>query len=217
VTARPPLVVFLHGMARSRHSMRGIRARVAGAGYDTWARTYPSRRMPLEQLAETVADWIRQQADGRQVLGVTHSLGGVLARQMQGLLPWRGLVMVAPPNAGSRVAARLRDRPLFRWVYGPAGQQVAGPGDWPLPRCPFAVIAGTRGLALGNPTSWLTRALGILPPDVPSDGTVAVDEARLPGMTHFATVDASHTWILDHPRTRELVLGYLARFRAAVV
>lgn len=204
-----PTVVLLHGMARSSRSMARLRRLIEGAGYPTWARTYPSRRMPLQQLAETVAAWISQDLGSVPLLGVTHSMGGVLARHMAGLLPWRGLLMIAPPSRGSVVAARLHRRPLFRWFYGEAGQQLGSPDSWPAPPEPFAVIAGTRSLTLANPTSWLTRGLGLLPAEEPSDGTVSVQETRLPGAAGFATVQASHTWIMEHPRTRELVLRFL--------
>ncbi len=210
-----PTVVLLHGMARSRRSMGRLQRYIEQAGYPTWARSYPSRRLPLEGLAETVSGWIEDDLGRSDVVGVTHSMGGILARHMSELLPWRGLVMIAPPNRGSRVAAMMRKRSLFRWFYGQAGQQLSDPRSWPPPPAPYAVIAGTRGLALGNPTSWMTRGLRVFPPDVASDGTVAVDETRLDGMADFATVDASHTWILNHPHTLELVLQFLDTGRLA--
>ena len=82
-----------------------------------------------------------------------------------------------------------------------------------MPPTPFAVIAGTRAASLGNPTSWLTRALRLLPPDDPSDGTIAVRETRLPGMADFATVDADHTWLMNDPRVHAMVLAFLATGR----
>ena len=44
---------------------------------------------------------------------------------------------------------------------------------------------------------------------------MTVAETRLPGMSDFALVDASHTWILDHPRTGELVVQFLEHGRFA--
>ncbi|HKA89967.1 MAG TPA: alpha/beta fold hydrolase [Haliangiales bacterium] len=208
-----PTVVLLHGLARTDRSMGRLRRSLERAGHPTWSRSYPSRRMPVAALAATIAEWIRADLGDRPVIGVTHSLGGIVARHMRELLPWRGVVMVAPPNAGSRVAARLRHRPLYRWFYGPAGQELGEPDAWPSPPSPFAVIAGTRGLAATNPTSWVTSALQLFPPGVANDGTIAVTETRLPGMVDFATVDATHTWIMNDARTIELVLAFLARGR----
>jgi hypothetical protein len=120
--------------------------------------------------------------------------------------------MLAPPNSGSRVAAALSDHPLFRWYLGPVGRDLAQPASWPDPPAPFAVIAGTRGASLGNLPSWMIRAFQLIPAGEPSDGTVTVAETRLPGMTGFAQVDASHTWVMNHPTTRELVLHFV-RYR----
>ncbi len=210
--ARPP-VVFLHGLGRSKLSMLALRRHVERAGFRTWSRTYPSRKMTVVEAAKAIAEWIREDLGDVPVLGVTHSLGGILARHMRDLLTWRGLVMLAPPNRGSAVAARFQGSPLFRWFTGPAGIEMAVPRGWPPPPEPFAVIAGSCALSLVNPTSWLTRSLTVFGPDQPNDGTIAVAETRLPRMAAFATVEASHTWIMNDARTREMVLSFLTRGR----
>jgi hypothetical protein len=207
-----PVVVFLHGMARTHRSLARLRRVVAQAGFETWARTYPSRAVPLRELAEEVAGWIRADLGERPLLAVTHSMGGILVRHMSDALPWQGVVMLAPPNSGSLVAAHLKRSRLFRWYFGPAGQQLGDPTGWPAPPTPTGVIAGTLGPSLGNPPSWLTTGLSILDRAQPNDGTVLVSETHHPAMTDFATVEASHTWIMNHPRTQALVVHFL-RYR----
>jgi len=101
----------------------------------------------------------------------------------------------------------MASNPLFRWFYGPAGRELADASRWPVPPVPFAVIAGTRGFAFSNPTSWtMGRRFAA---GVRHDGTVAVDETRLAGMAAFAEVDATHTWIMNDPRVHRLVVQYL--------
>ncbi len=185
--------------------MLRLRRHLEREGFDTWSTTYPSRRMGVADLARTVAERIRTELPRRDLFAVTHSLGGILVRQMADTLPIRRVVMLAPPNGGSRLARTMRASPLFQWFYGPAGSEVADGAPWPTPRAPFAVIAGTRAASIANPTSWL-RAF---PADVPNDGTVSVEETRLEGMTAFATVDATHTWIMDHPEARARVVEFL--------
>ncbi len=206
-----PVVVFLHGLARTQRSLAGLKRQVEAAGYSTWSRTYPSRRLSVGELAETVAEQVKADLGDAPVVGITHSLGGILARHIGSRLSWQGIVMLAPPNRGSRVAQALRFHPLYRWFYGPAGQELGNYRDWPMPPEPFAVIAGTRGVTLSNPPSWAIRSLKLLPVDAKHDGTVAVDETKLPGMRAFAEVPASHTFIMNHPHTRELVLRFLER------
>ena len=136
-------------------------------------------------------------------------LRGIIARHLGERLRWRGLVMLAPPNGGSQLASRLRHHPAFRWFYGPAGFDLGSPGSWPAPPAPAGIIAGTRSRSLVNPTSWAR----LLPAEIESDGTVTVEETRHPAVEAFATVDASHTWIMNHPRTRDLVLRFLEHGR----
>jgi hypothetical protein len=206
---RDGVVVLLHGLARRHGSMSGMGAALAAAGWTTWARTYPSRRMSIAAAAKTVADWIASEVADRPLYAVTHSMGGVLVRHMHDpRLRWRRIVMLAPPNRGSALAAAMSGNALFRWFYGPAGIELGDASGWPAPPAPFAVIAGTRRLALTNPTSWtFGRRFG---PDQPNDGTVSVDETRLAGMASFAEVDATHTWIMNHPDTRARALEFLA-------
>lgn len=203
-----PLVVLLHGLARGHGSMAGMAKFLRANGFDTFGRTYPSRRHSISYLAGEVADWIVEHAGDRPLSAVTHSMGGVVVRHLHDpRIHWHRIVMLAPPNRGSKLAAGLTSNAVFRWYYGPAGAELADGASWPQPPGAFAVIAGTRGLALGNVTSW-TMGRRFLP-GVSHDGTVAVDETRLDGMGAFAEVDATHTWIMNDARTRTLVLRYL--------
>ncbi len=204
----PPTVVLLHGLARRAGSLAAMGRALQDAGFPIFACDYPSRRAPIAEAAARVADRIAEALPDRPLAAVTHSLGGVLLRHMRDpRLDWQRIVMLAPPNQGSQVAAALAGTRWFRWFYGPAGQELAGdPSSWPAPPAPAAIIAGTRKRTLGNPTSWVSGRL--FAADVEHDGTVAVDEARLPGAP-FATVDATHTWIMNHPVARQLTIEFL--------
>ena len=204
-----PTVVLLHGLARTWLSMAGMRRFVEAQGFETWAQTYPSRSYNLVELADSVTERIRADLGDKPVIGITHSLGGIVARHIGDRLNWQGLVMLAPPNCGSAVARAIHRWPLFKWFYGPAGQEVALGEAWPEPPKPFAVIAGTRGPTLGNLPTMAVSALGLLPNDTPNDGTVLARETQLPGMAAYAEVDVSHTWIMNHPTTRGLVQHFL--------
>jgi pimeloyl-ACP methyl ester carboxylesterase len=203
-----PLVVLLHGLARSHGSMARLGAHLAAHGFDTWSRTYPSRRAPIAEIARALVDEIARDAAGRPVCAVTHSMGGVVARHLHDpRIMWQRIVMLAPPNQGSRLALAAAENPMYRWFFGPAGRELADATGWPVPPAPFAVIAGTRARALTNPTSWTVGRR--FPRGVQHDGTVAVDETRLDGMADFAEVDATHTWIMNDARVHGLVVRYL--------
>jgi alpha-beta hydrolase superfamily lysophospholipase len=203
-----PLVVLLHGLARGPGSMARLGAHLDAQGFDTWSHAYPSRRASLAEIAEELADAIVGTAGGRPISAVTHSMGGVVARHLQDpRIAWHRIVMLAPPNQGSRLARTMASNPLFRWFYGPAGRELADASQWPVPPAPFAVIAGTRARTWSNPTSWTAGRRYFR--SLPNDGTVAVAETRLDGMTDFAEVDATHTWIMNDERVHDLVVRYL--------
>jgi hypothetical protein len=206
-----PTVVFLHGLGRTHRSLERLRQHVARAGFPTWARTYPSREAPIAELTEAVGGWLREELPDQPLCAVTHSLGGVLVRHLAAAgVEFQRVVMLAPPNGGSTVAWKLRDFGPFRSLWGPAGQDVAHRWqEWPPLPPQTAVIAGTRGPSVGNPPSWLVGTLGLIPRSDASDGTVTVAEARHGAHADFATVKASHSWIMDHPDVKAMVLRYL--------
>lgn len=203
-----PLVVLLHGLARGHGSMAKLGSYLRTQGFDTWAKTYPSRKHSISYLASSLSDQIVEYAGARPVCAVTHSMGGIVVRHLRDpRLHWSRIVMLAPPNHGSQLAAGLVRNPLFRWLYGPAGSELADATSWPDPPAPFAVIAGTRNVALTNVTSWTIGRR--FPAGVHNDGTVAVEETKHPAMAAFAEVDATHTWIMNAPAVRTLIVSYL--------
>lgn len=203
-----PLVVLLHGLARGHGSMARLGTYLRAEGFETVSRTYPSRRHSISYLAGELADWIVERAQGRPVHAVTHSMGGVVVRHLHDpRIRWERIVMLAPPNRGSRLAAGLVRNPVFRWFYGPAGVELADGSQWPEPPAPFGVIAGTRARAFSNVTSWTVGRR--FSQGTANDGTVTVDETKLDGMSAFAEVDATHTWIMNDPHVHRLVSSYL--------
>lgn len=193
--------------------MSGLAGHLERAGFTTWSRTYPSRRLSIAGSAEHIADAIaRELPRDRPLAAVTHSLGGILIRHMADRVPFERVVMLAPPNRGSRLSRALREGPAYRWFFGRAGQELgvaSEPGPWPALPPSTAVIAGTRAPRSWNPTGWVSRRARIFAPGEPNDGTLAVAETQIDGMAAFATVDASHSWIMNHPAARALVVRFL--------
>jgi triacylglycerol lipase len=205
-----PFVVLLHGLARGQGSMAKLGAFLRKQGYETWSHTYPSRRHSIQYLADELTERLLAAAAGRPINAVTHSMGGIIVRHLgDKRLTWSRIVMLAPPNQGSQLAAGLVTNPLFRWFYGPAATELADASTWPSPPGPFYVIAGTRSRALSNVTSWTFGRR--FPTGVRNDGTVTVEETKLVGMAAFAEVDATHTWIMNAPEAHRLVLHYLQK------
>ena len=213
-----PVVVLLHGLARTRFSLSGLASHLERAGFTTWSRTYPSRQLSIAASADQIAGAIaRELPPGQPLAAVTHSLGGILLRHVAQRIPFSRVVMLAPPNQGSRLSRALRDRPVYRWFFGHAGQELAAaaePAPWPALPPSTAVIAGTGAKSSWNPTGWVSRRARVFAPGEPNDGTLAVVETQLDGMAAFATVDASHSWIMNHAAARALVVRFLETGRS---
>lgn len=191
----PDTVILLHGLGRTRWSFWWVEHRLRAEGYRVVNLTYPSREQPVEQIArEFLAPLVAAQAGAPRLHFVTHSMGGIVLRcyLRDHAIPNLGrVVMLAPPNAGSELADRLKPTWLYRTVNGPAGQQL-GTAGLPATLGPWPAQAGELGIIAGdwswNPlfSSWLTG---------PDDGKVTVAAAALAGQSDFLTVRASHTWL----------------------
>lgn len=193
-------VVLLHGMGRTTRSMQKIEKLFLANGFQVVNVAYPSTREPIETLAnQYLGDALTTRCNqpGRKLHFVTHSLGGiVLAYYLQNhALSNRGrVVMLCPPNQGSEFADRWRNNAVYRFVTGPAGQQLgAAPSSLPnrLGAVTFelGVIAGDR--TIDPLTSMLIPGA--------DDGKVAVARTKVAGMKDFLVVHQTHTFIMrDH-------------------
>ncbi|MEQ9563691.1 MAG: alpha/beta hydrolase [Woeseiaceae bacterium] len=201
-------VVLLHGLARTPRAMTALEIELMESGYRVANVSYPSREYPIEQLAPmAVEEGLERCAAARRIHFVTHSLGGILVRYYYAdhdVDRVGRVVMLAPPNQGSKVADALRNVPGFDWLNGPAGSQLGkGEDSLPLslgsPDFQFAVIAGNRSI---DPVS-----SAIL--ENPDDGKVSVEDTKLDGMSDFRVVDVSHAFIMQNDEVIELVLRFL--------
>jgi pimeloyl-ACP methyl ester carboxylesterase len=123
---------------------------------------------------------------------VAHSLGGLItceAFARHADLPPGRVVLLGSPVRGARAAREVAARWYGAAMLGPlATAELARERDcvWRSPR-EVGVIAGSRAVGLG-------RLFADLP--LPNDGTVCVDETRLPGAAAHRVFDVSHTGML---------------------
>ena len=167
-----------------------LRDRLKGAGFAPSVFRYPSMHASLAQVTAALAQHLR--AFSSTVHVVAHSLGGLVALetlQGGGDLPPGRVVLLGSPVQGSRAASAVAN-----WSLGPqllgslAAAELACAHDrrWSSPR-EIGLIAGSRSAGLG-------RMFADLPE--PNDGSVCVDETRLPGASAHLILDVSHTGML---------------------
>jgi pimeloyl-ACP methyl ester carboxylesterase len=214
-----PAVVLVHGIVRSSKSFGPLRKRLEEEGYTVVGFEYPSTRMSIDQSAEYLRQTLNSLEGIEQIDFVVHSMGGLLVRHAlnrdetsgeklgdgPGIDPRiRRMVMMGVPNQGARMANLLQQNVLFRWIFGPAGQQLVEDPEGFIaslstPPFEFAIIAGARG----HQTGWNP----LMPGD--DDGTVAVESTRLPGASDFITVPALHSFIMWHPEAIDATIRFL--------
>lgn len=204
-------VVLLHGLARTSMSMNLMAEALQEDGYVTANIDYPSREHEIAELARIAVG--EGLSECRAIEGVTtihfvtHSLGGILVRQYlhEQSIPELGrVVMLGPPNQGSKAADELDSLPGFDWINGPAGQQL-GKGENSVPLSlgsvdfELGVIAGDRTI---DP---ITSAVL----DDPDDGKVSVEDTKIEGMDDFVVVHHSHAFMMRMPTVTDLAREFL--------
>lgn len=181
------LVVLLHGLGRTRRSLARLDKALVQAGFTTARLDYPSTRWPIQGHAARIAGVLDHIPPPRRLSFASHSLGGLVIRQLFGYeAPWRSviqrIVMIAPPNQGASLAASLDRAGVLRSILGPSYGQIADgfATTLPVPDVPVAIFAGDVAGA-------------------PGDGLVTVEETHLKGMSEHHVVPAIHTFLMNHP------------------
>jgi pimeloyl-ACP methyl ester carboxylesterase len=207
-----PTIVLLHGLGRSARNMLIPKWRLQARGYRVCNIGYATRVASVEAAADAVHASLEQSGtDEAPVHFVTHSLGGLVLRALlsRHAVPGTGrAVMLAPPNAGSEIADRLRGSPWTRSILGPLADQLGTrsedlPSRLPIPSIPFGVIAGDRWINPAGPL-WLPA---------PHDGTVSVASTRLEGMADHIVLPYTHTFIMNPAVVADQIDAFLRQGR----
>ena len=204
-------VILLHGLSRTSRSMRPMEKNLKKNGYTVLNLNYPSRKKPIEELSEWVREKLEEEIKQSPDLHwdfVTHSMGGIILRQIMKTRPLSNLgrvVMLGPPNQGSEVVDRLRHFKLLKQINGPACLQLGtekngfidklGKVDFDL-----GVIAGNKSI---NPF------LSLLIPGE-DDGKVAVKRTKVEGMNDFRVFPCSHSFFMSRRKVQDQVRSYLS-------
>jgi pimeloyl-ACP methyl ester carboxylesterase len=161
-------------------------------------------QVTLTAAADALAHRLR--AAGGTVHVVAHSLGGLItceAFSRHADLPPGRVVLLGSPVRGARAAREVAARWYGPSMLGPlATAELARERDcaW-RPSREVGVIAGSRAVGLG-------RVFADLP--LPNDGTVCVDETRLPGAAAHRIYDVSHTGMLLSSTVAAATVQFLA-------
>ncbi len=194
---RRECVIVLHGMGRTKNSMKRIETSLVKDNYTVWNESYPSTSENIEKLSiEHIEKGLEfcNEIKAEKVHFVSHSLGGIMIRyylQNHKIENLGKIVMLSPPNNGSEVVDFLKNVYVYKLVMGPAGQQL-GTDSNSLPGSMRAIDAHI-GIITGNKTfdPWFSP---LIPGE--DDGKVSVESAKLEEMSDFLVVESSHAFIM---------------------
>ena len=199
-------ILLLHGLWMRGFSMLALRQRLAQAGFEVHGFEYASVVAQPRRSLTRLRTRMRALAENRsasRVHLVGHSLGGIVALQCmrdEDALPPGRIVCLGTPLTGSGAARGLLEWPMGERMLGHSMRALLdGVSAWRGAR-EVGVIAGTLQHGLG---AWLGHFNG------EHDGTVAVDETRLPGITDHCVVQASHLGLLFSAEAAEQTSAFL--------
>ncbi len=202
-------VIVLHGIFRTHRSMRKLANFLEKNDFEVLNLGYPSTKHSIETIADIINPRVAAFAESisGKVHFVGYSMGGLVIRaylHRYKPLNLGRIVMIGTPNNGSEVADFLRNRKLYRMLYGPAGQQLItdqsgfahhfGAVDYEV-----GVIAGNRPVDLIS-----SRIIG-----KSNDGKVSIDSTKLTGMKDHVIVQSSHTFFPSNQQMMHQVTAFL--------
>ncbi len=188
------LVVVIHGMGRTSRSMQPLADALDSAGFDVLNVGYSSLCCTIPQLAAQVRREIddRRGPRHRTVHFVGHSLGNIIIRRiLADSTPPTGVgrvVMLAPPNQGSRSADRYA--PYIGWLLEPIDEL----------RTDSTATVRRLGRISGVP-------IGVISAE--DDGKLSVAETHLPEETAHVVVPGTHTFIMRRVEVHQLTISFL--------
>jgi pimeloyl-ACP methyl ester carboxylesterase len=201
----PGLVILVHGLWQSGLEFFVMRRRLQADGsLRALFFSYPTTVGTMSNHVRRLIDCARAHKT-EQVHFVGHSLGGLVvlrALEITDDLPPGRAVLLGSPLQGSRTAQSLARWPFGRTLLGGALTQECvdwSPRVW-SGRREVGVIAGSMGFGVGRLLAHLNGE---------HDGTVLVEETRLPGARDHIVIPASHTGLLVSARAAEQTRHFL--------
>jgi pimeloyl-ACP methyl ester carboxylesterase len=195
-------ILLLHGLWMRSLVMRPLAARLRAEGFAVETVDYASIVRGPTPCIEWLTQRLRNPGEADTHL-VGHSLGGVIAvhAALAAGEGFRGrVVCLGSPLAGSATARRVSERRGFSALIGRSAAVLARGIDALPVGLQVGSVAGRRALGFGQLFHRFEQ---------PNDGSVAVAETCLPGLTDHVEVPVSHTGLVYSREVARLTAGFL--------
>lgn len=182
-----PRVLLVHGLLNANSWLLPLAVRLRAQGYDTELFGYSSL---LDGPQRAVPRLVERLQRGPVEAIVGHSLGGLIALEALREAPQATVarvVCLGSPLRGSLAARNIAARTWTKPLLGrSAGLLQGGLERWDG-RAEVGLVAGDLARGAGRLFARF---------DGDSDGTVGLDETRLPGLADHCIVHSSHTGLV---------------------
>ncbi len=196
-------VILVHGLWMRGPDMLLLRYRLRRCDFVTYQFSYPTTRCTVDEAAQLLQRFSARIPE-TTVHFVAHSLGGLVVQRLFAHDPEQRpgrVVTLGTPYQGSAAARGLARFRTGRFMLG--NSFLHGLADqsrhWTAAHS-LGVIAGDLSIGGGQFFSGMTSA---------NDGSVGVDEARIPGATEQRIVHVSHMGLLLSPRVARFTCAFL--------
>lgn len=210
----PSQVIILHGLGRSKRSMRRIETACMLAGYRVLNISYNSLLGSFEEILDSLVPTLTAWVDNeRDLYLVGHSFGGILIRGLLSKhLPWRfkRCVMIGSPNQGASIAAYTGQHGLLKFFTPKVATELI-PGsqlvtNLPEPSIDTGIIAGTKEFSPFIPVSWFYKKATN---SAPGDGVVELSNTKCSNMSDFIEMPLHHSFMMWDSQLIEQILNFL--------
>lgn len=195
------IIVLIHGLMRSSMSMSSLKSFLEKHGYQVYSYSYPSAKYTIHDHGIYLNQFIENllvENPGVKIHFITHSLGGIIIREALSKLTQSKLknigylIMLAPPNQGSFLAKlSVKIFPILAFAIKPLAELSSDQGAYvhrvPVPNIKIGIIAGRF------------------------DAKVPPSAVRLKGQIDTIVINATHTFIMNHSKTRQSIINYLEK------
>ncbi|WP_325099485.1 alpha/beta hydrolase [Persicirhabdus sediminis] len=199
-------VVLLHGLWRSCWALEPMAKFLhQEAGFHVLNIPYPSFRWDIRRIAEHISEVIQRECQCKTVHFVTHSMGGMVVRELARIQPITGRVVnLAPPHNGSTIMTEMERYKLTDYVFGPAKQVLANtPSRYPIPELDSSV----EQAAIMGDVALIPIFQKLMDGD--NDGIVSTSEGKLPQLKEYHLVPCDHTYIVCDEKVMQMTANFL--------
>jgi triacylglycerol lipase len=188
------VVILVHGLGRTEFSMMSMGRALERQGYHVINWGYSSTCCSLAEIGAELADDVRRlEASGpSRIHFVGHSLGNIIVRWVLTHEPpvhSGRVVMLAPPNQGSKVADRYAEP--FGWLVMPLDD----------------LMTERTSTVRTLDDEAVDREIGIIAGAY--DGKVTVEETRWKKAKAHVIVPAAHTFIMNRLDVQTMAIAFL--------